>query len=60
MLPGDYCLPYEYGLVTDRERCAAAIWRFNNSIKTQLSDQIAISQIPAPSELAITLSSALA
>jgi hypothetical protein len=60
MLRGDYYLPYEPGLVTDRERCAAAIWRFNNSIKTQLSDQIAISQIPAPSELAITLSSALA
>lgn len=31
MLKGEYYFPFSPALVEDRERCAAAIWRFNNS-----------------------------
>ena len=31
MLRGEYYLPYTPALMEDRERCAAAVWRFNNS-----------------------------
>lgn len=31
MLRGEYYLPYTPALIEDRERCAAAVWRFNNS-----------------------------
>ena len=31
MLRGEYYLPYTPALMEDRERCSAAVWRFNNS-----------------------------
>ncbi|MCJ1294931.1 Maltose acetyltransferase [Xylographa carneopallida] len=31
MLRGEYYLPYTPALMADREQCAAAVWRFNNS-----------------------------
>ena len=31
MLRGEYFLPYTPALMTDREQCALAVWRFNNS-----------------------------
>ncbi|MCJ1388787.1 Maltose acetyltransferase [Xylographa bjoerkii] len=31
MLRGEYYLPYTSALMADREQCAAAVWRFNNS-----------------------------
>lgn len=31
MLKGNYYLPFSPALVEDRERCIAAIWRFNNA-----------------------------
>ena len=31
MLRGEYYLPYTTALIEDREKCAAAVWRFNNA-----------------------------
>ena len=32
MLRGEYYLPYTPALMADRDRCAAAVWHFNNSM----------------------------